>query len=188
MYFIKFVVLLFSGVGLFGASKVNLKYERLWTDLLPYDMRITSYNFGKSEFKHYKNDFRGKYIGLFIVPDVGDTDSYKNVVDFAPFLREYAKTHKKNISILLDGSDAGIKSIFGKTMNENLFYVKGNIYKRGKTAITSHLITYGDKYNSEPSSPRWLLIFDTRGKYVDNVRIEIINDANGKKEYRPWKK
>ena len=38
-----------------------------------------------------------------------------------------------------------------------------------------------DDYGPEPSSPSWLLIFDDRGKYVDNVRIEVINDVEVKR-------
>ena len=164
-----------------GKNNVNLKYERLWTDILPRDLNI----WGDGKY-NYKTDFRKKYIGLFIVPDVDESYSYKNVVEFSFFIREYAKKYKEDISIFIDGSDTGVKNIFGKPYNENIFLVRGNEYK--KAIYTNHDILPNDKYTSESTSPRWLLIFDDRGRYVDNVRIEIINDVNETKNIALGKK
>lgn len=186
-FYTLFITLLIGGSSvesLFGKRKiVNLKYERLWTDILPKDLSI----WGEGKH-HYRNDFRKKYIALFIVPCVDESYSYKTVLDFIPFMRKYALKYKEHISLFIDGSDRGIEAVFGKTLNENIFQIHGNIYKRKGTVYTNHDILLDEKYTSEPSSPRWLLIFDDRGRYVDNVRIEIIDDINNLRKYLPWQK
>ena len=180
-YYFIFTIFFISIGSLCGKKDINLKYERLWTDILPKDLSI----WGDGKY-NYKRDFRKKYIGLFIVPNVDESYSCKNVIEFTSFIREYAKKYKNHISIFVDGSDSGIETIFSRSLDENIFQVHGNVYKYKKTVYTNHLVTSDDKYTSDPSSPRWLLIFDDRGRYVDNVRIEVINDIEGKKKYRPW--
>ena len=68
-----------------------------------------------------------------------------------------------------------------------IFTVKCKIFHKKNLVNFNELrLNPYDKYGPESSSPRWLLIFDDRGRYIDNVRSEVINDVEGKKKYRPW--
>jgi len=178
-----------SSVSLFAGRDLNLKYERLWTDLLPDNYRITDCPFGKSKNNFYKSNFRRKYIGLFVFNPKSSKHDISALVEFSEYLKKYAEKHEKNISIFSYGCDTTTKKLFEKK-NTNIFFVYGSNHNRKFIPISGLdiEINYDDDYGPEPSSPRWLLIFDDRGRYIDNVRIEVINDVEGKKKYHPWEK
>ena len=180
--------MLVSSASLFAGRDLNLKYERLWTDLLPDNFRLTDYSFGKSKNNFYKSNFKRKYIGLFVFNPKSSKHDISALVEFSEYLKKYAEKHEKNISIFSYGCDSTTKKLFGNSKNTNIFIVYGINHNRKLIPISGLdiEINYDDDYGPEPSSPRWLLIFDDRGKYVDNVRIEVINDVEGKKKYRPW--
>lgn len=190
LYFAKFIILLVSSASLFAGRDLNLKYERLWTDLLPDNFRLTDYSFGKSKNNFYKSNFRKKYIGLFVFNPKSSRHDISALVEFSEYLKKYAEKHEKNISIFSYGCDSTTKKLFEKSKNKNIFLVYGSNHNR-KFIPNSGLeikINYNDDYGPESTSPKWLLIFDDRGRYVDNVRIEIINDVNETKKYCPWEK
>ena len=189
-YFTKIVILLVSSASLFAGRDLNLKYERLWTDLLPGSYKIINFPFAeRAGYNSYsKTHFRKKYIGVFTCFYSNFSEKEEELINFTASIKTYAEKYKEDISIFLYGNEINLTKLFKNSINTNIFYIIGRDHKKNLVNFNELRLNPYDKYGPESSSPRWLLIFDDRGKYVDNVRIEVINDVEGKKKYRPWEK
>ena len=78
-----------------GKNNVNLKYERLWTDILPRDLNI----WGDGKY-NYKTDFRKKYIGLFIVLMLMNLTPTKMLLSFHFLYESMLRSIKKIFQFL----------------------------------------------------------------------------------------